>query len=111
MKLRIHGNTLRLRLSQKEVTQLGESASVEDSVDFAAGGSLNYSVERGPVAAVDAILTGTSIRFRIPDSECLRWIASDEVGLTGERVVIEKDFQCLHRNSPEDADSFPNPAA
>jgi hypothetical protein len=34
MKLRIHGNSLRLRLSQSEVAQFSKTGYVEDSVQF-----------------------------------------------------------------------------
>jgi hypothetical protein len=43
-KLRIHGDLLRLRLTQKEVAQLQESGLVESAIRFPPGRALNYSV-------------------------------------------------------------------
>ena len=45
MKLRIHGNSLRLRLSQSEVAQFSKTGFVEDSIQFAPGASFAYALE------------------------------------------------------------------
>jgi len=43
------------------------------------------------------------------------WLETDQTGIEAAtsslRILIEKDFQCLHRASAEDADGFPNPLA
>lgn len=111
MKLRIHASTLRLRLSQAEVATLRQVGKVEERCEFGDGGVFGYSVERCHATSVFAKMAPGGISFHIPDEVAMRWIDSDEVGVSGTGVLIEKDFQCLHRNSPEDADSFPNPAA
>lgn len=112
MKLRLHNNGLRLRLSQSEVARLGESGRVEDTISFAPGQTLSYSIESGPAHA--ASYEHNRIRVVIPEPETRHWIDSDEPGLENSagpvRILIEKDFQCLHKPG-EDADSFPNPLA
>ena len=45
MKLRIQGNSLRLRLTQKEVAQLCEWGRVESVVEFSPGQELVYLLE------------------------------------------------------------------
>ena len=113
MKLRIHSNSLRLRLSQSEVTRLGESGSVEEKIAFGGGPGLSYAIESGETPGVSASFDGARIRVLAPSPEVRRWIESDQTGIEASsgplRVIIEKDFQCLHRESEEDADSFPNP--
>jgi hypothetical protein len=124
MKLRIKGNTLRLRLTQTEVARLGaeEGGRVEDEVLFAPGVSLRYAIEaRDGADAADAPradYADGAVRVVVSASVARRWIASDDPGIAGEqpngsadplRILIEKDFACLHRES-EDADAFPNPA-
>jgi hypothetical protein len=115
MKLRFHGNSLRLRLSQSEVAQLADSGCVEDRVEFTPARPLRYRLESGDSASVTADFTGDCIRVTLPRSVASHWIQSDETGIEGSsatlKVFVEKDFQCLHRDSPEDADSFPNPLA
>ena len=115
MKLRFHGDTLRLRLSQSDVTRLGESGCIEDRVQFAPGQALWYSLESADTETIAATFTGDRVRVMLPRAATAHWIASDETGIEGLSstltIHVEKDFQCLHRNSPEDADSFPNPLA
>ena len=62
MKLRIQGNSLRLRLTRTEVTQLHDSGHVESSIQFAPGRSLTYALEGSPHAtSVTASFDGRSI--------------------------------------------------
>jgi hypothetical protein len=115
MKLRIHEGSLRLRLSQSEVARLGEGGRVEESIEFAPGSGLLYAIETGPASAVTATFDNANIRVVVPKPVAKRWIESDQTGIeasTGTlKVLIEKDFQCLHREAEAGEDSFPNPLA
>ena len=115
MKLRFHDNSLRLRLSQSEVAELRDEGRVENTLTFAPGQTLKYSIERGEVSAVTASISEGAIRVVTPSGTILGWIASDQTGVEGHTdtlsILIEKDFQCLHRDSEEDAGAFPNPLA
>jgi uncharacterized protein DUF7009 len=115
MKLRLHSNALRLRLSQSEVARLAETGRVEESIAFAPGRVLSYAVESGDADAVAATFDNDVVRVVVPASVAKTWTGTDQVGIEASngtlRVLIEKDYQCLHRSSPEDADSFPNPNA
>ncbi len=115
MKLRIHAGSLRLRLSQSEVVRLGEAGAVEDSVSFAPGSELRYALETGASAAVTATFDQANIRVVLPKELAKEWIESDQTGIeatTGTlQLLIEKDFQCLHREPEPGEDSFPNPLA
>jgi hypothetical protein len=115
MKLRIHGGSLRLRLSQSEVVRLGETGRVEESIEFAPGSGLLYALETGASPAVTATYENANIRVVLPKLVAKEWIESDQTGIeasTGTlKVLIEKDFQCLHREPEAGEDSFPNPLA
>jgi hypothetical protein len=112
MKLRFHNDSLRLRVSQAEMARLAETGRVEDTLTFAPGRTLNYSLETGPALA--AAFDGQRISIVIPAAAAKRWMESDEAGIEGVsgplKILIEKDFQCLH-SSEENADAFPNPMA
>ncbi len=112
MKLRFHGNSLRLRLSQSDVATLAAAGRVEESIQFA-NAPLSYSIESSPIPAIAASFENGRIRITLPTADAQRWIASDEIGLenseSSPRILVEKDFQCLHRAGDEDADGFPNP--
>jgi hypothetical protein len=115
MKLRLHAGSLRLRLSQSEVARLGETGKVEDSVEFAPGSELLYAIETGVGPAVAATFDNRNIRVTVPMPIAKEWIESDQTGIEGStatlRLLIEKDFQCLHREPQPGEDSFPNPLA
>ena len=113
MKLRFHNDSLRLRLSQPEVARLKETGRVETSVTFAPGQALLYSIETGPDGAVSATFEQGRIRVHLPAATARQWIDSDQTGVESSgsplHILIEKDYQCLHKSSPDDADAFPNP--
>ncbi len=115
MKLRIQGNSLRLRLNQKEVALVRKDSRVESSIEFAPGCPLFYFLEGSPDAeAVSATFDGRGIRVTVPLSRLTKWALSDQVGIDarspgGVDVLIEKDFQCLHGSAEESRDAFPNP--
>lgn len=115
MKLRFHNDSLRLRLSQSEVAQLKDTGHVENCVTFAPGRTLTYSIESAPVAQVTAAFEGNRVSVVLPGAKARQWIDGDEAGIEGRnatlQIVVEKDYQCLHRSSEEDADGFPNPLA
>ena len=54
MKLRIRGNSIRLRLSQQDVKVFGEKGRVEDSIQFgaSAGGQLTYVLASAEVKKI-----------------------------------------------------------
>ena len=115
MKLRFHADSLRLRLSQSEVTQLAQTGSVEETVTFSPGHSLSYTLEKtGTVHSITVSFDADRIRVALPTATATHWIESDEIGIEAAtptlKVLVEKDFQCLHRVAG-DEDAFPNPLA
>lgn len=122
MKLRIRGNSIRLRLGQSEVAQLAETGRVNDFVRFSAvpESRLTYTLQSSSSApAISASLSGGEMTITVPEGQAREWADTDLVGLEhaqpidGEEclsIVIEKDFQCLARQRNEDqSDNFPNP--
>ena len=119
MKLRIQGNSLRLRLNQSEVSQFSKTGYVEDAVQFAPGSSLSYTLESiSSLTAAKAAFANGSLRILVPGAEATDWACSDRVDMTGSQplesgkslsILIEKDFQCLHGADARDPDAYPNP--
>jgi hypothetical protein len=120
MKLRIKGDSLRLRLTQGEVRALAEQGMVEDRVRFGGGAGLTYRLRRDPKAGSMSASFGEGImEVRLPEQAALSWSASNEVTLQGAqpaapgaelRIVVEKDFACLTvREGEDESDNFPNP--
>ncbi|MGH9604085.1 MAG: DUF7009 family protein [Terracidiphilus sp.] len=123
MKLRIKGNSLRLRVTRPELDRLADSGRVEESIHFAADerSKLIYALERSPDAAELTVTFNLStIALVLPAGVVDRWRASGEAGIYATvdlgpegalEVSIEKDFACLHGDDSGSADSFPNPDA
>jgi hypothetical protein len=115
MKLRLHAGSMRLRLSQSEVSHLRETGKVEDAVAFAPGKELVYALESKESPGNTVTFDNSQIRIRLPKPILTHWTESDEVGIDIEtqtlKILIEKDFQCLHREPEPGEDSFPNPLA
>ncbi len=115
MKLRIRGDSLRIRLSQSEVATFAERGALEDSTSFGPSGKLTYAMAFGD--SIGATLTGARILVTIPAAAARAWATNEEVGLeaaqsTGEgtlKILVEKDFACLTPRGEEDADAFPHP--
>lgn len=119
MKLRVRGNSLRLRLSRSEVETFDHVGRVEEAVRFGPGAQFVYAMERTPDGALSARLEGALVTVSIPAALAGPWCRTEQVGLeadqpTGDgqtmRILIEKDFTCLKTRSGEDeSDAFPNP--
>ena len=117
MKLRIQGNVLRLRLTQKDVACLHDRGVVESAIRFPLGRTLSYSVATSPDAAeVSVNYAGDCICVELPRSVETAWAESSQVTIEGPgnaavQILVEKDFQCLHKPGHQDPDAYPNPFA
>jgi hypothetical protein len=119
MKLRIQGNSLRLRLSQSEVAQFSKTGFVEDSVQFAPGINFAYTLESSSsVPALRASFQNGWLKFQVPAAVGAEWFTTDRVGISADQplesgkhlsILIEKDFQCLQGDVDRDPDAYPNP--
>ena len=122
MKLRILGNTLRLRLTQSEVAAFGAQGRVEERIMFGAGVSMTYALQKAEgIEHLAAHYDAQTLTVLVPAGWVTGWVDTNKVGLEGEQqvdgdvalsILIEKDFKCLHGDESRiDADAFPNPLA
>ena len=120
MKLRIKGNSIRLRLGRSEVVALAESGLVEESTHFDPLGQtrLVYRLVASPQAtAITASFESNTLTVEIPGDQARSWALGGEIGLEarqalepGEslRILIEKDLECIDAPPDESqADAFP----
>jgi len=120
MKLRIKGDSLRLRLTQGEVTQLDTGGVVEEKVRFPGSSALTYRLRRDAVAtSMNASFAEGAVEVRVPEKAVRAWANSNDEGISGSqpiaageelRISVEKDFKCLAPREHEDeSDNFENP--
>lgn len=125
MKLRIRGNSIRLRLGRSEVARLGTDGHVEETIAFGPneGDVLSYALATSAeVVQVAARMTPGAITVLLPVSVAGQWVATDQVTIAAEqpgvgpdgagvlRILVEKDFTCLHTGSDESGDTYPRTA-
>ncbi|MEZ5344244.1 MAG: hypothetical protein R2681_01700 [Pyrinomonadaceae bacterium] len=116
MKLRICGNSIRLRLTRSEVEQFGSEGTVGESVNFGDRNErgFHYVIRKDPAKTLHASFDGASIVVSVPDNIAEKWVANEDVGIEGVdgelQILIEKDFVCLNPRKGEDqSDNFPHP--
>ena len=117
MKLRIFDNYLRLRLSQNDVETFQKDGNVCGQTNFA-NATFHYSLELSDKEEdVSASLEDNHIRVLVSSSIVESWLPPEEVGFSNRdqsqlKILVEKDFQCLHKRPGEDeSNNFPNPLA
>ena len=120
MKLRISGNSLRLRVSPSEMMRLLQSGRIEETIWFGAGDAdcLTYALERSAQARTTTVRHGPhEVIVTVASHEANLWAEGKDVGLYGEistrhgplEIAVEKDFACLDKDDAANADTFPNP--
>ncbi|MFC4874390.1 DUF7009 family protein [Negadavirga shengliensis] len=122
MKLRIHKNSVRLRLSQTEVDRIGKGLPVKESLVLPGGDTnvLSYWLQTDDKAQeIGVQFAENTILVTVPPALASSWAFSDQVGMESNfriaddhelYLLIEKDFQCLHKRPGEDeSDNFPHP--
>lgn len=118
MKIRIKGNTLRLRLSKSEVDAFAATGYIEERTEFVDDVFI-YAMQNSDTKRLLAELTNNHLTVLVPRALSQRWVTTNEVGFedtmplpNGKElyILIEKDFKCIDADVSEDqSDYFENP--
>jgi hypothetical protein len=122
MKIRIKGNSLRIRLTKSELAQIQEGLAVSEAIYFSPKSKLTYSlVPKQDAKSIEAHFDGQTIEVSVPMIEAQDWASSSTVSLKTNLatenpdalfILIEKDFFCLKPRNHEiedESDLFDNP--
>jgi len=118
MKLRIKGNSIRIRLSKTEVEKLATVGYLEEQTSFGENKFIYAlrSVEEGNELA--AKLGQNRITMLVPSKRVKDWPGNNVVGFNATMPVtstdslyllLEKDFVCLDETSEDQSDNYENP--
>ncbi|MCC6600802.1 MAG: hypothetical protein IT223_09030 [Crocinitomicaceae bacterium] len=117
MKLRIKGNSLRLRLTKTEVSSLVSGNTIRESTIVSPFFSFSYSIKTWNMLVTGVHWDENQLVISVPETTTSIWASSDEEGMkdtldngTAEplSVLVEKDFTCLKGSKGEsDSDNFP----
>ena len=120
MKLRVLDNSIRLRLTRKEVDQVLQDALVRGRVAFAGSNTFDYVLESSPATVnAEAHISNNVLTVRVPEQDIRDWATSEQVSIMSEQVLdgggalkilVEKDFACLApREGEDESDMYPHP--
>lgn len=120
MKLRLNGNSIRLRLGRSEVETLVRDGRVSERVEFGPENSpaLIYELIAADIPRFSAELDDGIISISVPRKTAAEWASGDDLSMRGSQkieggelsILIEKDLACRTRDRDVDnADTFPTP--
>lgn len=118
MKIRIKGNTIRLRLTKTEVALLAKTGHLEEHTEFA-DGTFIYALQASAVINLSAAIAGSTITMFMPQVWAEEWYDNDTVGYSNTIktkagselfLLLEKDFKCTDADVTEDqSDNYEHP--
>ena len=116
MKIRIKGNTLRIRLTQSEIEDLKKIGNVKECTEFPAGNTFSYQVVESN--KFECSFKENMVTVGLDSAHIQEWANSDQVSIGGDlnlekdtklSILVEKDFKCLTERPEDESDMFPNP--
>jgi hypothetical protein len=124
MKLRIQGNSLRVRVGRAELAHFLSEGRITDTIRFtpAPEARLTYALEvsQADTSQTQLRYTTQEIAVILGSRQVAQWRLETEVGIytrvpigAGDSldVIVEKDFACLDRSDKDNKDTFANPLA
>jgi hypothetical protein len=121
MKLRIKGNSLRLRVSRSELIRFLAGEEVAETIRFAAApeAKLTYALARGTQSGAAIVrYRPQEVTVLLSEEQTQSWSQESEVGVYTQvdiapqgllELMVEKDFACLDRSDADNQDTFVNP--
>lgn len=118
MKIRIKGNSIRLRLTKTDIQSLKDKGIVEEKTILGATEIFRYSLVVDPnSAAISASFQNDKITVFLSQKEIEILTKTDEITVSGVQVngdekglflLVEKDLQCLDTTSEDQSDMYEN---
>ncbi|MBL7719138.1 MAG: hypothetical protein JNL72_09920 [Flavipsychrobacter sp.] len=120
MKIRIKGNSVRIRIVKTELENFGRDGFLEEHTEFP-NGRLTYRLQsKAGIGNLEADINGSIITVYMPEAMKKEWVDTETVGYRTDMplgdgkslfILIEKDFKCLDGEVLEDqSDNFDNPS-
>jgi hypothetical protein len=121
MKLRIKGDSLRLRIARSELARLQAGERVQETIHFTAApeARLSYSLQiKSQPVPIRVEYEAQEVSVILSEEQAVTWSQDSEVGVYATvdigsqrqlEVALEKDFACLDRDEQGNEDTFANP--
>ena len=118
MKIRIKGNSLRLRLTKTDVAIFNKEGEYQEKIEFGQK-KLCYALKaKLGIQDLEADFIEDTITVYFPEEEKQTWALGNRVGYsnmvslannTELFILVEKDFTCLDNTIEDQSDNYPNP--
>ncbi len=118
MKLRIKGNSIRIRLTKTEVSSLANTRYLQEQTVFG-NNTFTYALQSIEDAdTLSAAMLSNSITMFVPAAFAKDWPQNNVVGINASMPVteddslyllLEKDFICLDETTEDQRDNYENP--
>ena len=114
MKIRIKGNSIRLRLTKTDVQTLKENGLVEEKTIVNAEEIFSYSLMIDEaIENISANYQNNKITVYLSNEEARILTETDEITVQGSQdnglfLLVEKDLQCLDTTSEDQSDMYEN---
>ncbi len=119
MKLRLKGNSIRLRLSQTDIAYLAKEGCIKEQIRFTKDIALTYQLKtKEEILAPGISYAENTITVFIPQDFANDGPGNNIIGTSalhttadGNEIflLIEKDFKCLDDTEEDQSDNFANP--
>jgi len=114
MKLRIKGNSIRLRLTKSDVDKLCSNSIIEEKTSFGESVFKYVLQSKDNLSDLSAEFKNGTMTISIPSLLIKDWNKNDIVGFNTSpdeslQIIIEKDFKCLDETTEDQSDNFENP--
>jgi hypothetical protein len=112
MKLRIEGNSIRLRVKKSDLEKLKSDGMIGETVAFSDNLYFYYKLKTMQhLQKIKGEFLQNSIQVTIPLSMANEWMDTEQVGIehtldSGLKILIEKDFPCKTRDDEDKNDLF-----
>ncbi len=119
MKIRIRGNSVRLRLTKSEVDKFAQEGIIEEFTHFGPS-KLTYALKKVSNEKMSATYLNDTITMMIPDTQANIWCTTERIGFDGLMdlgdgnelyLLLEKDYKCLDNTDEDQSDNYENPFA
>lgn len=118
MKIRIKGNSVRIRLSRSEVARITTVGYVEERTQFV-NNAFIYALQRTDEGTeLSADYEAGKMTMHVPKSLIQDWDVNDIITFDNHMkisdteelyLLLEKDFQCLDQTTEDQTDNYINP--
>lgn len=118
MKLRIKGNSIRIRLTKTEVSTIATTGYLEEETLFV-NNKLMYALQRVDEGnELTATFKENKITLYVPSSLTNDWPTNNIIGFEANMpiadnkilyLLLEKDFVCLDDTTEDQSDNYVNP--